>query len=509
MSYLSRFETDLFVSYGHLDNSAPSADEQHWIDRFHRDLECRVSQYLGCSVTAWRDNSLQGNQDFPEEIELKVRNTAALVPVVSPRYLRSDWCLRELNTFVRAVECNGGLKIGTKSRVFKVVKTLVDLKEQPDIMRNVLGYEFYILDDRGRPKELPDWDPGPDAEKRYLARLDDLAWDVHLLLKELKAKEPMAQNGSGPSPDAPVSTQAPKGRVYLAETTRELADNRDQIRRELLAFGYEVVPDQPLPDEANELRQKVSGWLESCCLSLHLIGARYGLVPEGEGETRSTIWLQQELAAERQAKGKFQCVLWTPPGTEVTDSRQKEFLQNLHEQLQTESRFELLKTPLQDLKNFVFDKLKPPPQPQPLPVSEGSRLYLICDPRDSADVAPIQEALYQRGVQVDLPLWEGDQTEIRQDHEATLQDCDGVLIYYGAASAAWVREKIRDLRHVRGLGRTRPFSIQGIYVGAQETEAKKLYTNPEFIVVRNFAEFSPASLQPFFDKLQGGRAASA
>src|SRR5437868_14466088 len=166
MPYLSRFETDLFVSYGHLDNSAPTADEQHWIDRFHRDLECRVSQYLGSSVTAWRDNQLLGNQNFPKEIELKVQNSAALVPIVSPRYLKSDGGLRDLDAFVRAVECNGGLKIGTKSRVFKVVKTLVDVKEQPPVMRNVLGYEFYVLDDRGRPKELPDWDPEPDAEKR-------------------------------------------------------------------------------------------------------------------------------------------------------------------------------------------------------------------------------------------------------------------------------------------------------------------------------------------------------
>ena len=524
MPYLANFETDLFLSYGHLDNSAAVVDDQRWIDRFHRDLESRVSQYLGSSVTAWRDNHLRGNEVFSEEIETKVQHAGALIPVVSPRYLKSDWCQREFSAFVRAVEHSGGMKIGTKSRVFKVIKTLVDLKEQPAIMRNVLGYEFYVLDDKGRPKELPDWDPAPDAEKRYLTRVDDLAYDLHLLLKDLKASEIERDTKGHPEHDTDHNTEhntehnqqavpslasspTPR-RIYLAETTRELADTRDQIRRELLAFGFEVVPDQPLPDEAKELKDKVSNWLDSCCLSLHLIGARYGLVPEGDEETRSTIWLQQQLAAERHSKD-FQCVLWIAPGTEVTDGRQQGFLQSLQAQLETESRFELLKTPLQELKNFVFDRLKPAPESRDISPVAAMRLYLMCEKRDSAAIAPIRDALNQRGIQVDLPLWDGDQTDIRQDHEAILQDCDGVLIYYGAASEAWVREKIRDLRRARGLGRSRPFAIQSIYIGPEETEAKKLYSNLELVVVRNFATFAPVFLNPIVDGIVGGKAASA
>src|SRR5207248_10756258 len=174
------------------------------------------------SVTAWRDNYLQGNQVFSEEIERKLQHSGALIPVLSPRYLKSDWCLRELGAFVRNLGHNGGLKTGTKSRVFKVVKTPVDVKEQPAVMQNVLGYEFYVLDDRGRPKELPDRDPAPDAEKRYLARVDDLAYDLHLLLKDLKAGEDHAPANPAPGEAVPPTTPGatPPARIYLAETTR-------------------------------------------------------------------------------------------------------------------------------------------------------------------------------------------------------------------------------------------------------------------------------------------------
>src|SRR4051794_11173583 len=263
MPYLSRFEADLFVSYGHLDNSSAASDEQRWIDRFHADLERRVSQYLGVPVAVWRDNYLNGNHDFSQEIELKLEHAAAMVPVVSPRYLHSDWCKRELNAFVRAAEQSGGVKVGTKSRLLEVVKTLVEVKDQPDMMQQSLGYEFYRLDQNGRPRELPDWDPEPDAEKKYLARLDDLAYDLHLLLKEMKSQEQVERQPqvSAAQPAGPAKT------VYLADTTRDLGDVRDQLRRELMARGYLVLPDQPLSMDAAELKEQVSAWLMGCSLS--------------------------------------------------------------------------------------------------------------------------------------------------------------------------------------------------------------------------------------------------
>src|SRR5947209_6485241 len=142
--------------------------------------------------------------------------------------------------------------------------------------------------------------------------------------------------------------------IYLAETTTDLADVRDQLRREMMARGYIVVPDQSLPLVAAELKEKVTAWLKPCCLSVHLIGSRFGLVPEGDCETRSSVRCQQELAAQRQAGGAFNCVLWMPPGLETSDPRQKEFLADLQGQLENDSRTDLLQTSIEDLKDFVF-----------------------------------------------------------------------------------------------------------------------------------------------------------
>jgi len=501
MGYLSRFQADFFVSYGHLDNKPVTADEQRWIDRFHADLENRVSEYLGVPVAVWRDNYLNGNHDFAEEIELKLKNAAAMVPVVSPRYLKSEWCERELNAFVRAAESSGGVKIGTRSRLLKAIKTQVEVKDQPDVMRPWLGYEFYRVDQNGRPRELPYWDPEPDAEKKCLEKLDDLAYDLHLLLKDMKAQEEVEPQPQAPAADAKT--------IYLAETTKDLIDVRDQLRRELMAHGHVVLPDESLPLEAAELKEKVTAWLSGCSLSVHLIGSRFAVVPEGDGETRSTVWLQQELAAERQAAGGFRCLLWMPQGMETSDPRQKDFLARIQQQLLTESRMDLLQTPVEDLKNFVFDKLNAPPEkPAPAEKLEG-RVYLICERSDAEAIAPIRECLHQRGVGVDVPLWTGEQSEIREDHEETLKECDAVLIYYGSASEAWLRQKTRDLIKVKGLGRLRPFLSQAIYVGPDETDAKRFYANPEFVVIRNFGPFNAERLQLFFAAMEKKQGVSA
>jgi TIR domain len=504
MPYVPDFINDLFVSYGHIDDSPLGEGKRGFVSRFHADLQRRVNQYLGTEVKIWRDNELGENVPFPPEIERNLRGAAAWIPVLSPRFLNSPWCQREQSIFLNAVEGSGGVKVGTRSRIFKVVTTLVDLSELPDTMQQVLGYEFGRFDDRGRWRAY-DYDPAADAEKLYLAKLDDVAYDLHLLLKEMKQLKEREPSPAVKPINPPVS---PNESVYLAETTKELSDSRAQIRRELLANGYQVLPDGTLPFEVNELSSVVSRQLESCRLSVHLIGGSDGVVPgDQEGELsharmqeqlavqRRARRIQQELAFQRRAKGNFDCLLWVPLGAEVSDD-DRSYLDQLQEQLRAHNAFEILKTPLETLKSYIFDKLRVPPK-GPVPKPDQPHIYFICEQRDLDSIRPIKEYLAKQGFGVDTPLMKGDQTVIRQDHEGFLQDCDGVLIYHGVGSEAWLREKIRDLRRARGLGRQRPFMPQAIYVGPDSTDGKKAYENDEFLIMRNFGDFCSDSIQPF------------
>src|SRR5436190_15524961 len=118
-------DTDAFISYAHLDNVELIEGRKGWVANLHRALEVRVGQLLGKKPLIWRDPKLAGNDDFAETLVERLQRVAALVSVVSPRYVRSEWALRELSEFTKAAKQQGGVRWHDKGRIFKVMKTPV------------------------------------------------------------------------------------------------------------------------------------------------------------------------------------------------------------------------------------------------------------------------------------------------------------------------------------------------------------------------------------------------
>lgn len=103
------FDYDVFISYTHIDNKPLGASQQGWIAMLHEALDTRLGQLLGENPRIWRDKKLGGNDRFDQEIIDQLVHAAVLVSVLSPRYLKSEWCSRELSTFCkRAREGDGG-----------------------------------------------------------------------------------------------------------------------------------------------------------------------------------------------------------------------------------------------------------------------------------------------------------------------------------------------------------------------------------------------------------------
>src|SRR5207248_1599981 len=90
-----------------------------------------------------------------------------------------------------------------KSRIFKVLKTLVPHEVQPPPLNSLLGYEFYRVDAAtGKPNEFR-IEFGPEARQSYLAKLYDLAYEIAEFLKSLGPGAAGRARAATPYLDAP------------------------------------------------------------------------------------------------------------------------------------------------------------------------------------------------------------------------------------------------------------------------------------------------------------------
>lgn len=494
-----KFEHDFLISYAHIDDQALVAGEQGWVSRLHRLLEIRVGQLLGQTPKIWRDPKLQGNDYFADTILERLPRIAALVSVLSPRYVQSEWCNRELKEFCRAAEQSGGVRIADKARLFKVVKTPVNRERLPEEVQPILGYEFFVYDESGRPREMAQ-EYGAGGDRAFLAKLDDLAYDIAQLLE-------MVHGEGGPVAPPPVA----KGTVFLAETSYELREEREGIKRDLVRSGYEVLPDRALPLVAPELDAVLREQLRRCKLSIHLIGQNYGIVPDGS--TQSVVHWQQQLALQLAPDSGLKSLIWIPPGLQPEDERQRAFVAHLQNDANVHLTAELLEVPVEDLKTRIHAKLAPPPEPvaKAAPVSIGAsdelvRVYLLCDQQDLDTVRPLEDHLFAKGLEVILPVFDEDEAQARVEHEENLRTCDVILFYYGAGGELWLRRKLRELQKSAALGREKPWLAKAIYLGPPVTPVKERFRTLEAALLHEPASgFDPGVVDAFLDELEKNR----
>ena len=493
---------DIFISYGHLDDEDPAGDVKGWVDLLVERLPRLISGTLGYVPKIWRDErTLTGDALLRAAIEEGISHSLLFVPIVSPRYVQSDWCLRELEAFCKNPPLTNAPAY--RSRIFKVVKSplLFHLaKKEPEPLRELIGHAFYEMEGDMPVEFSPDVVPAKDP--RYWTVLRRLAWDISTLLAVVKDPNQQRQTKELP-------TEGPQKFVYLAETTSDLAQEREIVRDELRQRGYGVLPEKKLPtEELKEAEAAILMALGRSVLSVHLIGRRYGASPEDD--PRSIIAIQEELAAQRCEKdASFTRLLWMPQGLmspplEVTDERHKTFIKNVQNRIGTGA--ELLQTSIEDLKTRIIEKLSPPVKTE-APKSNGrsklKQVYLICENRDRSLIRPIREYLFKQNLEV-ITWFDGDAGDTLMDyHRKNLRECDAALVYFGNGDEPWVRKNLEDLEKAYGYGREQDWSANAVYVGAPQNDQKEDFlTHLVPYVIRNYTSFNPEDLRDFVTAVQ-------
>lgn len=461
------YDKHIFISYAHLDNQPLTPEQEGWVSRFHEALQAILSMRMGRPAKIWRDKKIHGTDDFAEEIVAQFPTTELLISVLSPCYVRSDWCRKEVQEFCRTA---GDIRVGNGYRVVKVIKLPPDTTEPlPAFMQQMLGYDFFLYEDPEQKRNPLELDPEfPDFKPLYTRRLCKMADEVVQLIQKLECTSSDATSHSEPLPSKPP--------VFLARCSGDRKDAREAVEMELRQHGYPIFPDRQLPIEETEFVAEVSQLISQSKLAVHLVGTYPGFVPDGPSRKPAVV-LQNELAIAHAKKNGLRRVIWLPQGTVSEDPEQNRFIEALQRDADAQYAAELITGDVEALKSAVLRALQAIERPVPQVIREpedveGKLIYLICDVKDRDAVLPLRKLLHSKGFETKIPLFEGDAASIDRAKQEMLTLCPTALVFYGKGDEAWKHTIDSDLQKSRGYRAGKDQLVKFTYLAEPTTTEK-------------------------------------
>lgn len=440
------YDPHAFISYAHIDNEPLRPGKPRWVDEFHGALQVRLKQCMGGKVRVWRDEKLRGDDVFGDEILQQLAQAGLLVSVVTPRYVHSDWCKKELLAFEQAARTNGGVEVGNRSRVLKVLKTPVPPGEPvPAVLDRTLGVPFY--EQVGNVARELDPALGEEAATAFFQRVVDLA--------ALMAERLLAM---GVRPETDAAMVPPTGQaVYLAECGRDLQPTRAALATELRLHGHTVLPEAPLPPVEDEVRERVQADLARATLAVHLVGTSAGLVPEGP-DGQSLVALQAALGAAQSAATGLPRIIWLPTDVHGERAEHQAFIDRIGADATLQRGADLLRGDAEALKAAVHQTLQRlrTNVPAAVPGDGSPRVYLVMTPQDRDLGRALTQALRAHGLEVKLPAFSGDAAELRRVNAERVAVADAVLLVHAAGGDAWAAAQASDLLKQAALAERQP-----------------------------------------------------
>jgi len=444
--YVPGLEWDVFVSYAHV-----SDQPDRWVSRFRDELKRAVSAALDHEARIWFDaGCLTGGDEIKGKIQADLRRTAVMVPVVSPGYLRSEFCtIHELEWYFSQ----------GAGQVVPVLKIPLEegqvLPLPPDLKR----IEFYQIS----VDNYVEFDPD---EEQFAQKLRDVAQAiVHKLRQMRKSRQ----------------------RIYLSQPNLSTADAllkrvRGTLLDEFHGQGFRVLPDQIIFSSITD--DQIRAWQEKSDVVVLLRPA------DSDPLTERQVVIARELDKTTimgvTNLGEAGSTASTEPAVLLTGSGWRE-----------------------EIIRRVQQKLRP--EAAPAPAAPGRRdLYLLCSPEDFDQSWELRNLIlrdtaYADQYRVLLPEFAlRDPFKFQKDHDEKLKASDGVLLYWGSAEKSWFESQDEEvLPRAIGWLRKRSYLAEAKYISAPEAP-DKLRVEPkrgEF-VIRRFGPPRLDDLRPFLSALQ-------
>jgi hypothetical protein len=266
------FEHDFFFSYAHADvDGTGDAEIKTWCQKFANDVRQALRRFPEFAVLSlYLDESRRTGERLDETAELTpalrkaAGNAALLCAMMSPWYLKSEWCAKERDWWHEDTRTLAPTIASGFDRAF--ICRLMDTLEHewPEIFKDPedITKKGFWLYDRAKPiyEQVPwGWIGNETDKAAYRQCVIEVSGRLGDRLKDIKARLDEDRRVR----EALAKLRQPTGQVLSLYTRPDLRDPFDDTFGRLQGVGYAVAPKAPTAllrdgrlngDQADELR---------------------------------------------------------------------------------------------------------------------------------------------------------------------------------------------------------------------------------------------------------------
>lgn len=325
------FQHDVFVSYSHGDPDGMGVSKlKQWSQAFARELEgeFRAHPKVSRDLKLFLDQHHRPGQGvdpmaaLTEQLRVDIASTAVMVVLMSPQYLRSEWCRDEREWWCEKQQ-ELELPLDGRIAVARIWPTedpwpaaLTDSRGQP-----LVGFPFFDPKDaelRPQPFEWPE--PGPTSKDPFRRELLTLVGWVVVKLDELRKRLEARQRAR----DAAAKLAASGGQIVYLHGRAEFSGDWDRAATALTQCGLVVMPSEPDPVASDPKRQQEIQQqrvdIMKGCDALLLVASEGGRTVD---QDLVVVGRQDRNSARARSNGLLPCALLDCAGEAVATPRRR------------------------------------------------------------------------------------------------------------------------------------------------------------------------------------------
>jgi hypothetical protein len=251
--------------------------------------------------------------------------------------------------------------------------------------------------------------------------------------------------------------------IFIAETSPDQKNNRQNLIREFTHLGFRVVPDNELPNDMMQFTEQASDLMNDAVLSVHIIGNEYA--PLLENIEVSKVEIQNDIFSEIAASNRLiKRFVWIPPNLKPKSEKQKQYIESFKRNIELLVNTEIVQAPIELFKSILKENLDVSEKANNITFDKqeqkGKTVYLIHSDDAENRAKEIKTILKKNNIQLLDNSNSTNKIEQIQQHKKNLVKCDLVFILYSSENEQWLHSKLNDIVKSPGFGKTNAFDLK-------------------------------------------------